>query len=213
MRTTFALLVAPLVLLGCEQHNERVPAAQSAQSPLEKKPTAGSKTEETTFYVDPGAQAPEPVRHAVAIMHPTKGHEVRGVVRFESIKGQKGLRVTAKLDNVPPGKHAYHIHLLGDCTGPDAETADTHFNFQGPSRTPPKDIARITGDLGEVEPGAGNKASATAVIADASLQGRYSIIGRSVVVHEKGNDPTKPPIGGAGGRIACGVIGIDAATP
>jgi Cu-Zn family superoxide dismutase len=46
-----------------------------------------------------------------------------------------------------------------------------------------------------------------ATIERASLQGRKAILGRAVVVHERGNDPQSPPIGNAGGRIACGVIG------
>jgi Cu-Zn family superoxide dismutase len=45
-----------------------------------------------------------------------------------------------------------------------------------------------------------------ATIGTARLDGPHSIIGRSVVVHARGNDPSQPPDGDAGARIACGVI-------
>ena len=35
-----------------------------------------------------------------------------------------------------------------------------------------------------------------------------SIIGRGVIVHEKADDLKSQPTGDAGGRVACGVIGI-----
>ena len=50
------------------------------------------------------------------------------------------------------------------------------------------------------------------VIKHATLHGPYTIIGRSVVVHAKPNDPASPPMGEAGSRLACGVIGIGEAS-
>jgi Cu-Zn family superoxide dismutase len=35
-----------------------------------------------------------------------------------------------------------------------------------------------------------------------------SVIGRAVIVHEKADDLKSQPTGDAGGRIACGVIGV-----
>ena len=43
----------------------------------------------------------------------------------------------------------------------------------------------------------------------ASLAGPYSRLGRAVIIHEKGNDPSSPPIAAAGGRLSCGVIGVN----
>lgn len=145
-------------------------------------------------------------RAGVAVLVPTKGHEAAGTVRFQPADG--GVRIDTEMANLPEGRHAYHVHLYGDCTADDGTSAGTHFNFRGPSRNPPEDIDRITGDLGEVVADAQGNASHSAVVEHASLTGPKSIIGRSVVVHASGNDPEQPPIGAAGPRLACGVIGI-----
>lgn len=173
----------------------------------EEKPE-GSKYPEpaATFTVDPGATEPQPVTRAIALLHPTQGNEARGTVTFSA--ADQGVKVEARVSGLTPGKHAYHVHLLGDCSAPDGTSAGTHFNFSGSSKNPPADIQRITGNLGELQAGENGRATATATIEDAHLQGPFSIIGRSVVVHAQANDPQSPPIGAAGARVACGVIGI-----
>lgn len=191
-----SLVLGAVALHGCESGGQR------------QRGTA-SGGPDWVFLVDPGAEQPEPATAAVAVLHPTAGSSVRGLVRFEERDG--GLAVTADASGLPPGEHAFHIHLYGDCSGPEAKTAGTHFNLHGPSENPPPDIDRITGDLGELVADASGNAHAEAFLPAASLHGRYSILARSVVVHEKGNDPTQPPIGAAGGRLGCGVIGLSQA--
>jgi len=159
--------------------------------------------------VDPGAEAPEPVRYAIAVLHPTQGSETRGTLHFEAT--ENGLAVEGEVSGLEPGAHGTHVHLLGDCSAADGTSAGTHFNFQGASREPPADIDRITGNLGDVVAGPDGRGRLDAVLPRASLQGPYSILGRAVVVHAKPNDPEQPPIGGAGARLACGVVGIDEA--
>ena len=73
---------------------------------------------------------------------------------------------------------------------------------------------RHVGDLGNLEAKEG--ADTVVDISDhlISLVGQYSVIGRSLIVHEKdddlgrGKDEESKKTGNAGGRIACGVIGI-----
>lgn len=158
--------------------------------------------------VDPGATASPPVQHAIAVLHPTQGSQAHGVVRFEARDGP-GLRVVAQLEGLEEGPHGSHVHLLGDCSAPDGTSAGTHFNFRGSSKSPPADIGRITGNLGDIVAGSDGKGRLEAELPNASLQGPFSILGRSVIVHARANDPSQPPIGAAGSRRACGVIGID----
>jgi Cu-Zn family superoxide dismutase len=157
-----------------------------------------------TLYVDPGAAEPMAVEEVVAVLAPTRGSKTRGTIRFRDTGD--GLEVTADVTGLPAGPHAFHVHVFGDCSSPDAESAGDHFHFHGSSLAPAEHI--ITGDLGELTGDATGRATRTATIEAATLHGKFSIVGRSVVVHEKGNDPAKTPDGGAGKRLACGVIGV-----
>lgn len=141
-------------------------------------------------------QAP---RRAIAVLQPTQGNNVRGIITFEETS--EGVRMQANVSGLPGKEHAYHVHVYGDCSSADGSAAGPHYTF-GPNDT------GITGDLGELRPQGGGATEAK-LIPLASLRGPNAIIGRSVVVHEKGNDPSQPPDGAAGARLACGVIGLD----
>jgi superoxide dismutase, Cu-Zn family len=168
---------------------------------------AGMSAAQSPIKEDPGkADSPE-ISRAIAVLHPTQGQEVQGTVAFTQMP--EGVHVKAEVIHLPSGQHAYHVHLYGDCSGPQGKTAGTHFNFQGFSKAPSDQIDRITGNLGNLKADAEGKATAETVIEQATLHGPYAIIGRSVVVHAKPNDPSSPPMGAAGPRLACGVIGID----
>jgi Cu-Zn family superoxide dismutase len=205
-------LLLALLLASCSRTPETAaPATQGPDGPRTGEVAAtesrsqGQGATQLATYVDPGvSQASEEVQHAVAVLAPTAGNTARGVVNFRKEDGQ--LTVTADMHGLPPGKHAYHVHLLGDCSSDDGKSAGTHFNFVGPSED--KTVQRITGNLGELDANDAGDASARVTIPTARLQGRFSILGRSVVVHQKGNDADRPPLGAAGSRLACGVIGI-----
>jgi Cu/Zn superoxide dismutase len=63
----------------------------------------------------------------------------------------------------------------------------------------------IAGSLGELVADKSGKAEQTVTLpASVNIN---EILGRAVVIHEKGNDATKPD-GGAGAAVACGVIGV-----
>ncbi len=155
---------------------------------------------------DPGARVPLPVTRLMTVLDPTEGHAVTGELAF--VATDAGLKIEGEFEGLPAGRHAFHIHQFGDCSGADGKTAGTHFNLRGSSENPPKDIDRITGDLGELVPDDDGYAKIEATVPGARIDGPYSVIGRAVIVHAKGNDPDSPPIGAAGARLACGVIGI-----
>lgn len=172
--------------------------------PMERLDEPGGVSPGLTAFLDPGAATRQPVREAIAILRPTQGSRVAGVVRLR--ESAEGIEVISAVDNLPGGAHAYHVHVYGDCSAPDATSAGPHFHFTGSSLDTEVDI--ITGDLGELRGGTSRTATHRARIPSASLQGTFSLIGRAVVVHAKGNDPRVTPDGGAGDRIACGVIGV-----
>lgn len=213
--------ISLLALTACDESPRATPepaatsnptpgqTAPSEQPDRKKDATKEAKDEPSAagdILVDPGAEDAKEVTKAIAVLRPLGDGQTKGTVELEQSEG--GLRIKTTIEGLPGGKHAYHVHLLGDCSAPDGKSAGTHFHFAGPSKNPPEDIQIITGNLGDLEGDEAGKATHEATIEGASLQGRYSILGRSIIVHEKPNDPKDPPIGGAGGRIACGVVGI-----
>jgi len=149
------------------------------------------------------------VHRAVAVVRPTEGSGVRGVVRFEDVDG--GVRVTADIDGLQPNaKHAFHIHEYGDATAPDGTSAGSHYD---PGRTEHHDRANAepphhAGDLGNLDADASGHAHYDRVIRGVSVAGMTDpIVGRCVIIHTKADDFGQPT-GNAGGRIAIGVIGI-----
>lgn len=154
----------------------------------------------------PVAFAATEIKTAKATLTPTAGHSVSGVATFTQV--QDVIKIVADVVGLTPGKHGFHIHELGDCSGPDAMSAGAHFN---PSQMPhgaPDAQQHHAGDFGNVIAEANGKAHYEFVDNSISFEGQNSILGRSMVVHEKQDDLHSQPAGNAGVRLACGVIGI-----
>jgi Cu-Zn family superoxide dismutase len=146
------------------------------------------------------------VSKAVAVITPIGDSGVRGVVTF--IQEKNAVRIVADLSGLTPGKHGFHIHEFGDRSSPDGMSAGGHFNPHNTAHGDPYDKASHVGDLGNIEADRSGKATYNRLNYKISLTGPNSIIGRSVVIKEKPDDFKTQPGGGAGARIAWGVIGI-----
>lgn len=197
-----------LILASCARDPAPAPAAPRATASIPDLQLPMKQVDglPITEIVDPGATNKRPVRQALAVLHPTQGNQASGVVRFTETPG-RGIEVFAAVHGLEGGPHAFHVHVYGDCSAPDATSAGPHFHFTGSSLD--KEVEVITGNLGELRQHRTDDVSShQARIPNASLQGEFSIIGRAVVVHAQGNDPTVTPDGGAGARLACGVIGV-----
>ncbi|KAK3769798.1 hypothetical protein RRG08_046903 [Elysia crispata] len=109
-------------------------------------------------------------------------------------------------------KHGFHIHEYGDLSGGCASTGG-HFNPTGDKHGGPNDALRHFGDLGNTNQG--DDGNVFEIFSDrvVTLYGQYSVIGRSVVIHEQADDlgvvgdEGSLTTGNAGARIACCVIG------
>ena len=150
--------------------------------------------------------APKKVTRAVAVLEPTQGNNAEGMVWLSAAPG--GVAVKASLKGLAAGSHGFHVHEFGDCTAADGASAGGHFNPKGSPHGAPTDAARHAGDLGNVQ--AASDGTATLEWTDPSmkLDGSDGVIGHAVIVHANPDDLKTQPTGNAGGRVACGVVGV-----
>lgn len=152
------------------------------------------------------AQESQAVSRTVSIQGTAEGSPISGEAVF--VETGLGLKINLSIEGVPPGKHGFHIHEKGDC-GDQGKAAGAHFNPEG---VPHGDLSKDgfqkahAGDLGNIEIGQDGKGNLERVISGLTLkEGKYSVAGRSIILHEKEDDFSQPS-GNAGARIACGVI-------
>jgi superoxide dismutase, Cu-Zn family len=145
------------------------------------------------------------VTKAVAKLDSKSGSKVTGTVTFTKMGDD--VQVVADLQGLAPGKHGFHIHEKGDCSAPDASSAGGHFNPMHQHHGGPTSAEHHVGDLGNIDADASGKAHLDWK-GKMNLTGTDSIIGKSVVVHDKEDDLKTDPAGNAGPRVACGVIEI-----
>lgn len=145
------------------------------------------------------------VTKAICVVHPLGGSKVEGKVVFTKVAG--GIEIAAELRGLAPGEHGFHVHEFGDCSMADGTCAGGHFNPDGKPHGRPEDAQRHVGDFGNVKAGPDGRATYQRVDKLISFSGPHSIIGRAIIVHANPDDFSQP-VGNAGARIGCGVIGI-----
>ncbi|GBP60053.1 Extracellular superoxide dismutase [Eumeta japonica] len=143
-------------------------------------------------------------------------------LRSETITGnvtftetEDGVRVQGWIHGLDAGNYGFHVHELGDIG--DCLATGAHYNPDDVTHGARDNEVRHVGDLGNVRfEGEGVEAVAIFDYVDSviALRGRNSILGRSLVLHEREDDlgltshEDSLTTGNAGARVACGVIGI-----
>ena len=138
------------------------------------------------------------VQVAVACVRGDAAHPgLRGTVKFAAYRD--GTMVVADIRGLPEsdaGFFAFHIHEGGDCGGEGFADTGGHYDPCGMPHP------RHAGDLPPLLSCHGKAHLAV-------LTNRFSvsdIIGRTVGIHSHPDDFKTQPAGGAGTKIACGVI-------
>ena len=121
-----------------------------------------------------------------------------------------GVLITVELAGLAPGAHGIHLHSVGACA-PDFTAAKGHINPDGASHGLRHPQGPDNGDLPNLFVATDGSAKAqfftTRVsLADGTLPALLDTDGSAVIVHENPDDHLTQPIGGAGGRIACGIV-------
>lgn len=150
-------------------------------------------------------------KDAVVVPLKTSAGQDAGTATFSAMK-KGGVEIKLKLENLPIGDHAVHIHEKPVCDAPDFKTAGGHFNPDGKKHGTMNPEGHHNGDLPQnVTIGENHTGEATFKVNYLSLDPAspnwiYLNGGTSVMVHEKPDDMKTDPTGNAGNRIACGVI-------
>ena len=150
---------------------------------------------------------------AVCVLHHNTDN-ILGVIRFtQNIKTGR-VRISFNIYGLSDGKHGFHIHEYGNLTDGCA-SACAHFNPFNENHGGRKSIHRHVGDLGNIECKNGKcEGYFYDKLISLDRNSKCSIIGRSVIIHDKeddlgkGTNESSLTTGNAGRRIACGVIGL-----
>ena len=125
-----------------------------------------------------------------------------------------GVLAHIEAKGLTPGWHGVHFHETGDCSKPGFTSAGAHIHSQasvvhGLLNPDGND----SGDLPNLYAGADGSATADVFSTYVSFGGtaaRPGLLdkdGSALVIHANPDDYKTQPIGGAGARVACGVIG------
>ena len=128
-------------------------------------------------------------------------------------QGATGLLIRIEAEGLTPGWHGVQIHAAGQCAAPFT-SAGAHVNHGEPGALHgllnaggPDD-----GDLPNIFADAAGRVNAEVfttrarIAADGPGQWLWDADGSALVIHANVDDHASQPIGGAGARVACGVI-------
>ncbi|MGQ3039528.1 MAG: superoxide dismutase family protein [Brevundimonas sp.] len=171
--------------------------------------TTNTPAGETAPPAAVAVRAPVGATARAALINATGGEA--GTATFT--QGSTGVLIRVEATGLTPGWHGLHLHAVGQCEAPftsagshiqhsDQTVPHGYLNAQGPD----------SGDLPNLYVGADGRGFAEVFTTSASLNqggpGEYLMDadGSSILIHANADDHSTQPIGGAGDRVACGVI-------
>ncbi|QQS13616.1 MAG: superoxide dismutase family protein [Rhodospirillales bacterium] len=126
-----------------------------------------------------------------------------------------GLAIDPKLKGLPPGPHGFHVHENPSCAAAAQDgkmvpglAAGGHYDPKGTKAH--RGPHQHDGHLGDLPPLVADKDGAASAKLLAPRLKVADLRGRSLIIHANGDnfDDKPQPLGGGGGRIACGVFDV-----
>ncbi len=137
----------------------------------------------------------------------------RNIGRAVFTQGPTGLLIRIEADGLTPGWHGVHIHAVAACEAPFT-SAGGHINHGEPKD--PHGLLNAggpdDGDLPNVHADAEGRVRAEVfttrarIARDGPGQWLWDADGSALVIHANMDDHSTQPIGGAGARVACGIM-------
>jgi len=122
-----------------------------------------------------------------------------------------GVLIHVKVSGLVPGKHGLHLHSLGVCEGNEGfKTAKGHVGGAEGAHGLLNPAGPEPGDIPNIFVGSDGNGEMEAFTSLVSLKGDKNNLldadGSTFIIHENADDHVTQPIGGAGARVACGII-------
>lgn len=131
-----------------------------------------------------------------------------GTVTFT--QAAHGVLIHLEVTGLPTGWKGVHLHVTGQCQGPQFTSAGAHINPANHQHGIGSNTGFHAGDLPNLyvhADGVGRAEFFTdAVTLRDGPTSLFDADGSAIVIHANPDDHVTDPIGNAGGRIACGVI-------
>jgi Cu-Zn family superoxide dismutase len=168
------------------------------------------------FYMLSKISSSPPIS-AIAVFLPQIS-PITGSITFTESSTKSYTTIEGTISGLRPNhSHGFHIHEAGDLSD-GCTSACAHYNPHGASHGGPADTRRNrhVGDLGNLVTDSKGVARFSVRDKYVKLRGKYSVIGRSLVIHEDTDDlgtgeyPDSKTTGHSGKRLACAVIGYRA---
>ncbi|KAK8405233.1 hypothetical protein O3P69_001655 [Scylla paramamosain] len=151
-------------------------------------------------------------QYAECVLKASSKSNVTGTLSLVQSRSFLPVLITGNITGLSVGKHGFHIHQWG-VVDDNCGSTGGHYNPLGYNHSAPNATERHMGDLGNVLAETINSGAtiANVVITDKilTLSGKYSIVGRAIVVHKDeddlgmGNNSGSLKTGNAGSRVAC----------
>jgi superoxide dismutase, Cu-Zn family len=144
---------------------------------------------------------------AVAVLKFANGSDA-GTIKLTEVAA--GVLLKFDLKGLTPGPHGLHVHETGKCDG-DFSSAGGIYNPLGAKHGFLNDEGPMAGDLPNVVAAADGTAAAEVLSPFLHLNkdAEDTVLdddGSALVLFEKADDYQSEPEGGAGSRIACGIL-------
>lgn len=128
-----------------------------------------------------------------------------------------GVQLIVRVQGLPEGQYATHLHAIGRCTPPDFVSAGPHFNPGGRQHGRDNPMGAHAGDLPNISIDAKGAGEVNIMLDGLRLADGTSPLldadGTALMLHAKADDYRSDPAGNAGARIACGQLQKAANTP
>ena len=192
----------PIAVAGCLS---MIACAENGSDTANDTPAAGPESSATAATSPGGDTGTRTTTSARATVSDSSGRELGTLMLADTVGG---IALAGRLQGLPPGQHAIHLHMTGLCA-PPFESAGGHWNPTNRQHGLENPAGPHFGDMPNLSVGTDSAVTVQTITPGGSIRGPSGLLdadGAAVVVHAQPDDNRSDPAGNAGDRIACGAV-------